>query len=211
MTDSSTEKSDAWIKNAIERNPCVLLDSGNIRTCPVRLSFVHLFKRPEPTKAIPNPKFQANLIFPLGADITVLKEEAARVTKDKWSKAGTREGPKLKSPFKDQADMLRYDGYTEGGIFISPNSDRKPTVVDARGDLITADDSDKVYPGVWAVCTIRPYTYDVDVNKGTSFGLQTVMIVAEDKNLGGGGREDVVAAFAGITLDDTVDSSKLFD
>ena len=130
--------------------------------------------------------------------------------KAKWADAGTPKGPKLKSPFKDQADMLRYDGYNEGGVFLSPTSDRQPVVVDANGVVVT--DSSRVYPGVWAVCTLRPYTYDKGVNKGTSFGLQSVMLVADDKNLGGGG-ESIADAFAGVSLDidSDVDAGGLFD
>ena len=38
-----TNMTPDWVANAIKKNPCVLLDSGNIRTCPVRLSFPHLY------------------------------------------------------------------------------------------------------------------------------------------------------------------------
>lgn len=210
MTDATTNKSAEWIASALAKVPCVMLPNGNLRTCPVRLSFPNLFDRSKPIPPNVEGKFGANLVFPVGADIAVLKEEAGKVTKAKWSEAGTPKGPKLKSPFKDQGDMLRYDGYNEGGIFLSPTSDRQPAVVDANGIVIT--DKARVYPGVWAVCTLRPYTYDKGVNKGTSFGLQSVMIVADDKNLGGGG-ENIADAFGGVSLDidSGVDSDGLFD
>ena len=55
--------------------------------------------------------------------------------------------------------------------------------VDAR--LAPIVDPNKVYPGVWAICTIRSFAYDKGVNRGVSFGLQAVMIVADDTNIGG--------------------------
>jgi hypothetical protein len=104
--------------------------------------------------------------------------------------------------------MLKYDGYTEGGIYLSCNTDRKPPVVDVKGQVVT--DEDRVYPGVWAICTIRPFAYDAKVNKGVAFGLQSVMLIADDKNLGGGG-EDVSKAFAGVNIEaGDVDTSALF-
>lgn len=210
MADATSNKSPEWIASAQAKVPCTVLPNGNLRTSPVRLSFPNLFSRSKPVPPNLEGKYGANLVFPVGADISILKEEAGKVTKAKWADAGTPKGPKLKSPFKDQADMLRYDGYNEGGVFLSPTSDRQPVVVDANGVVVT--DSSRVYPGVWAVCTLRPYTYDKGVNKGTSFGLQSVMLVADDKNLGGGG-ESIADAFAGVSLDidSDVDAGGLFD
>ena len=121
--------------------------------------------------------------------------------------AGKQGGPKLKGPIKQQADMAdRYEGYGHEGVYISATADRQPTVYDARQQPIT--DPDRVYPGVWVVATIRPFTYDKGVNKGTSFGLQALMIVAEDKRLGGGGSSP--ADFGGIQLDAAVSADGVF-
>ena len=49
------------------------------------------------------------------------------------------------------------------------------------------------------------------VNKGAAFGLQSVMLIADDKNLGGGA-EDLSKAFAGVKIDaGDVDVSSLFN
>lgn len=209
---ADTNMTDAWLKSAIENNPIVLLESGNYRTCPVRLSFPNLFQRSKPIPPATEGSYGANLIFPVGTDFKVLEQGVVQVLKEKCPDAlseDPKKRVKVKNPFKDQGEMLKYDGYTEGGKFISATSrQNRPGLVDMKGVIIT--DETKVYPGVWAVCTIRPFWYDKGVNKGVSFGLQSVMIVADDRNLGGGG-EDVAKAFAGVNIDaGSVDTSSLF-
>ena len=209
MTDESSKMTDEWIKSVVARNPIVRLESGNIRTCPVRLSFPNLFKRSKPIPPAIEGTFGANLLFPLCADPAVLKAAHDETRNEKWG-PDPKKWPKFShSAFKPQDEMLKYEGYNEGGFYISATSrQNRPTLVDAKGQIIT--DETLVYPGVWAVCTVRPFTYDKGVNKGVSFGLQSVMIVADDKNLGGGG-ENVAAAFAGVNIDaGDVDTSALF-
>ena len=48
MSDTSTNMTPDWIARALKSNPCVLLESGNLRTCPVRLSFPNIFSRSKP-------------------------------------------------------------------------------------------------------------------------------------------------------------------
>lgn len=210
MADS--RMTDDWIEKAVAANPIVLLESGNYRTCPVRLSFPNLFERSKPIPPATEGSYGANLIFPVGVDRKLLETAVVEVLKDKCPDAlseDPKKRVKVKNPFKDQGEMLKYDGYVEGGWFISATSrQNKPALVDMKGAVIT--DTSKVYPGVWAVCTIRPFWYDKGVNKGVSFGLQSVMIVADDDNLGGGG-EDLSKAFAGVNIDaGSVDTSALF-
>ena len=205
--DDSSNMTDAWVANAVKVNPCVLLDSGNIRTCPVRLSFANIFQRGKPVPPAVEGKFGSNLVFPLVADLSLLHKEMTRVVKAKWPNAGEKGGPKLKNPIKPQDDMVdRYDGYQEGGFFLSANSGRQPTVYDTRQQVIT--DPERVYPGVWAVATIKADTYDVGVNKGPTFYLQSLMIVADDKRLGGGGSNP--SDFEGIQLDAAVSGEGVF-
>lgn len=209
---ADTRMTDEWIKRAVEQNPIVLLESGNYRTCPVRLSFPNLFERSKPIPPATEGSFGANLIFPVGVDRKLLEQAAVQVLKEKCPDAlsdDPKRRVKVKNPFKDQGEMLKYEGYLEGGWFISATSrQNQPALVDMQGKVVT--DRTKVYPGVWAVATIRPFWYDKGVNKGVSFGLQSVMIIADDNNLGGGG-EDLSKAFAGIKLDaGDVDTSSLF-
>jgi hypothetical protein len=194
MTDESTNMTAEWIERVVKANPCVKLDNGNLRTCPVRLSFANLFERSKPIPPNTEGKFGSNLVFPLIADLAVLK-------------AATPQAPKLKTPFKDQAEMTKYAGYEPGGVFITSISDQKPLVVDQR--LAPIIDKDRAQSGFWAICTIRAFAYDKGVNKGVSFGLQSVMIVAEDKAFGGGS-ENVATAFAGVSIDAAVNPADAF-
>ena len=201
MTD--TRMSDEWIERAVRDNPIVLLDNGNYRTCPVRLSFPNIFQMSKPKKADIQPSYGANLLFPTCADLKPLQDAVVAVLKEKCPEAllqkNDRNYKKVKLPFLSQDDMLKYDGYTEGGVYIIATSKQnKPVCVDVRQQIIT--DESKVYPGVWSVCTVRPFWYDVGVNKGVSFGLQSVMIVADDESLGGGG-ENIAEAFANVKID----------
>jgi hypothetical protein len=207
MTDESTNMTAEWIERVVKANPCVKLDNGNLRTCPVRLSFANLFERSKPIPPNTEGKFGSNLVFPLIADLAVLKAAAAETAKAKWPTAGTPQAPKLKTPFKDQAEMTKYAGYEPGGVFITSISDQKPLVVDQR--LAPIIDKDRAQSGFWAICTIRAFAYDKGVNKGVSFGLQSVMIVAEDKAFGGGS-ENVATAFAGVSIDAAVNPADAF-
>ena len=211
---ADTNMSDEWIEKTIRNNPTRVLDSGNILLCPARGSFLNLFERSRPIPPATEGTYGGNLIFPTCADLKVLEQSVIDVLKEKCPDAlssDPKKRVKVKSPFKDQGDMLKYDGYVEGGKFISATSRKnKPTLVNARQQIIT-DDS-LVYPGVWVVCTVRPFWYDKGVNKGVSFGLQSVMLVADDKNLGGGGGGNVAADFAGVNIDaGDVDTDGLFD
>ena len=76
MTDVTTNMSPEWIAQALKANPCVLMADGNIRLCPARLSFPHLFEKQPPMEASGVAKYAASFLFPEGADLTVLKEAA---------------------------------------------------------------------------------------------------------------------------------------
>lgn len=202
----STEKSAEWIKRTLAANPCRDLGDGNYLTCPVRLSFPWLFGKSKPIPPATEGKYGANLLFPKGADLTLLEKVAGETALAKWPDSKTR--PKLRAPWKDPAEMSKYEGYEECGTFISATADKtRPSVVDGRMQPVV--DEERVYPGVWAVCVIRPFAYDKQVNKGVSFGLQSVMIIADDKNLGGGG-VNPVTAFGGVQIDTEVNPAGMF-
>ena len=207
--DDSSNMTEEWIANAIKANPCRMLESGNILTCPVRLSFPNIFARGKPVPPATEGKFGANLIFPPKADLSLIRAQMQQVTIEKWANAGKQGGPKLRSPLKSQSEMLATNygaGYNADGFYLSCNSGRQPGCFDARQQPIT--DPDRVYSGVWAVATIKASTYDVGVNKGATFYLQAIMIVADDKPLAGGGSNP--DDFAGIQLDASVSSDGVF-
>lgn len=208
MKDSNM--TDEWVKAQWAKNPCVKLPNGDIRTGPVRLSFPNILKPSKPTEDKPDGSYGAVLLFPLGADLSVLIEERNRVARETWPDVGKPGGPKLFNPIRDQdmdgenqpGESERYAGYIKGAMRIGANSNRAVPCVNARLAPIVEDD--KVYPGVWAIVTLRAYPFGNKPGakkRGPTFGLQAVMIVADDTNIGGTGSANPQEAFAGVAVE----------
>lgn len=212
MLDS--QMSDEWIETVWKKNPCVLLDGGNIRTGPVRLSFVSFFERSKPIPPATEGKFGANLLFPLGVDLTVLQDDClATLAAAPWYRSGMTgmtmpiKDP-AKQPLKDPGGMLKYSGFQAGAKYVIATSNDTPLLVDARMSPII--DKAKAYSGVWAVCTLRSFAYNKGVNKGVGFGLQSVMIVADDSSLGGRPPANPQRDFGGVSIDASVNTGSYF-
>ena len=195
-----------WLAEQIRVNPPRRLENGNIFSGIVRLAFPNLFtpRKPNVQSGSQEEKFGATLLFPVGADLTVFSEEWTRIAKEKFPKNWGPDGKpiNLHSPFHDQAEKVYgpkpLSGYTPGAIYCAVTSKFKPPVVDANTNPIV--DEKRVYPGVWAFVSLNAYSYGPPQPKlGVAFGLQSVMIVADDKPLGGGG-SDPRKDFAGITI-----------
>jgi hypothetical protein len=163
-------------------------DTGVIRTPKFICSFPDLFvptlgKNPKPNE---KPKYKLTLLFPKGADLTALKEAAAKCARDKW---GSDLPKKLKSPFLD-AGQYDYEGYEAGMTFIRTSTVQAPGVVGTTKDPLTdklksLEPSD-VYPGCIMHATIRPYWFDhPEGGKGVSFGLQNVQKLEEGTQIAG--------------------------
>lgn len=208
-----TDMTDAWIDEFLKKNPCVATKTkdgeltGNIRTCPVRLSFPFLFEPQEPMEKGGKPKFSTTLLFPVGADLTLLKVEAERVIKEK---SKTMAG--MHVPFRDGSEKPQFAGYDEGVTFFTASTINRPPVVTTSLSPIL--EPELVYPGVWALVTLRAFYFEAKnptgaiVKKGASFGLQNVMIVANDKRLGGGG-SNPADDFAGVQIAPAMDLSSV--
>ncbi len=200
-----TNMTAEWVKRAWEKNPCAKLQNGDVRTGPVRLSFPHLLTLPKARNDI-EPRYGASLLFPPGVDISVLRTEAVSAAKAKWPTLPR----KLKSPFLDQTeDADRYAGFLEGGVLIRASANQKIQVVDKN--LAPVVEESDIYPGVWAIVCLRAFAYDKGVNQGVSFGLQNVMLVADDTNIGGTAAANPREAFAGVNIEaGDIDADKAF-
>lgn len=210
--DPTSNYDPEWVARQLAKNPCFeapadAANSGNIRTCPVRLSFPYLFKAQAPMEQGREPKYAVTCLFPMGADLTVLRAAASRVALEKWPNLGQPGGiqpAQLHTPFKDQGDKAQWGGYSPGAICITASSERKPPVVDARLAPIT--DEALIYPGVWAFVTLRPFAFETRnpqgavVKRGISFGLQSVMRLVDDQDLGGASG-DPTSDFAGVQIE----------
>ena len=203
-----TNMTDEWIARVVKNNPFTQLDTGDVRTCPVRLSFPFIFTKAKPVEEGKEGAYSAALVIPTMADLTVLYKAAENAVLAQWPKAGQPGGPKVKAPFLKQDEMLQYGGFSPGGIYIRAVAyENRPPVYNQQ--LAPIVDPAKVYPGVWAVCTVRAFTYDKGVNKGVSFGLNSVMIVADDKPLGGS-VSSPANDFAGVQIDAEVNPAGMF-
>ena len=105
MTEKTTNMSPEWVQSLLTAYPCTKLESGNIRTCIARLSFPHLFKPQPPMEAGGKEKFTATLLFPVGADLSVLKQAAAECAIEKWPNAGKPGGRGRGRPPRDVAGV----------------------------------------------------------------------------------------------------------
>ncbi|RTL04953.1 DUF2815 family protein [Candidatus Dependentiae bacterium] len=199
---------DAWIQQAMAACPPQrILDpntgqpTGDILTGPVRIAFESLFRLPEKRPDMNEPKYGAHLLFPPNVDFTIFQEEyyklCGQVFPEHYNN-GQYHG--LHSPFRDQAEKMKFGGFTPGCIFFNSTSKFKPPVVDARFNPIV--DESKIYPGVWVVASVRPYSYGKQPpkpKKGVAFGLQSVMLLGEDTKFGQSG-PDAKQQFAGINI-----------
>lgn len=187
---------DDWIRQSCANVPVQrILDdkgqpTGDILTGPVRLAFANLFTLPPVTAQNNNPKFGAIALFTPLADLSIFYEEYYRVCAEKFSShydQGTQQYHGLHSPFRDQAEKLKFGGFTPGCTFITCTSKYKPPVVDFRRSPIV--DQSKVYAGVWAILAVNAYGYADPRKKGVAFGLQSVMIIGDDTHHGGGAKD----------------------
>lgn len=161
----------------MKRYPCKILESsGNIRSCPVRLSFPHLFE-----KGVYDGKesWSTMLLFPKGANLSLLKEQQKKCERESFS---VKDQNSLYSPFRDQAVKKHLGGFEPGAEFITASSaKRRPVVV---GPDLQPVGEDEIYGGVWALVTMNLYSYTHTMKKGVSFGLVNVQKIADDEPFG---------------------------
>jgi hypothetical protein len=197
---------DAWIQQTAANVPIQRVigadgqPTGDILTGPVRLCFENLFELPPATATMQNPKFGTTVLFSPYADFTILYEEYYKVCGAMFAAnydAASGQYYGLHSPFRQQAEKLKFGGFTPGLIFTACTSKFKPPVVDIRGNPIV--DRSKVYAGVWAICGINAYGYNDPRKKGVAFGLQSVMIIGDDTRLSGG-PADTKTMYQGVNV-----------
>lgn len=217
---------DDWLQRAVAGNPIKpFVDpttgkpNGLYLTCPVRLAFPNLFKPSAGNADSGQQKvatYNTTLLFPLCATDMVwqtlwavahaelCKEFPEYVRPDNTLVDG------LHVPFHDQEmKAMKYAGYTPGAIYIAVSSQFQPAIVDDKLNRIV--DESQIYAGCWAIVALNCYTYGGPrsknkLKKGVAFGLQTVMKIADDEKLGGGGA-DPSKTFAGVQVDATFNAA----
>lgn len=147
----------------------------------MRLSFPNIFRPGKAMEEGKEPKYGVTLLFPRGADVSLLRREAEAAAAEKFG--ADWKSRRLTFPFRDQSEK-QFAGFEAGCLFLNATSTRRPGVVDRAGAQLT--DPDTLYPGVWALVTLRPFAYDSKLKKGVAFGLQNVQKFAEGERLSGG-------------------------
>lgn len=203
---------DAWIAEACRQNPVQrVLDektgqpNGNILTGPVRLAFTDSILEAKPAMAAdPNSRktHSCTVLFTPYTDLTIFWEEYYKIAAASFANLynpamGQYVG--MDNPIFDQGlKAVKYAGFTTGCMATNMSSNFRPSVVDTRMNPIT--DPAKIYPGVWAIVACNAYASGTrSPRKGPRFGLVSIVIIGDDKPLGGG-PADPKAQFRGVQV-----------
>ena len=197
----------------IDFNSCLLLQSGNVRTPKVRLTFPYILT--------PNPKakkqdkngveylsYTTGILIPPTADITLLRQAALEAAMDEFGAEkikGYQEMGKWGSPFLDAFQKSKTeanpagDESLKGWTMLRVSSKSAPGVVDRFGK--TVSDAAEVYGGRWAFVSLAPNAYPSikGGNWGVNFWMQNVQLLDHDEPLGGG-RVSADAEFVPVAL-----------
>jgi hypothetical protein len=209
--------SDEWLTRICAENPihAILGDNGqpngNYFTGPVRLAWTqHLFTPRPATQEGAKGKYDCSILFPPGVDLSLLQRAALTMIETNFQRfkdGATGKYVGLEPIFHDQGMKANFEGYTPGGVYLNVSTNFKPQIVEpsrtgGKGIFNPVTDEARVYPGVWAVCAINPYSYGVSPprpKKGVKFGIQGICIIQDDQSFGGAG-VDPRTAFAGISV-----------
>jgi hypothetical protein len=221
----STKPAD-WVAKMVEANPIqkILGASGawdgNIRSCPVRLNFFHNSlhtpvsgKNDDGSNKVAG--FEVQGLFPPCAQSQIdgiLRPLLAAFERQNFPNNFDPNGVGfgLHSPIRDQGEKRNFAGFTPGGALLRFGSQYKPPVVDTAMNPIV--DTSRAYPGVWALVSFNMFAYGVKPprpKKGVSFGLNAVVILADDTPLAGGA-VDPATQFTGIKIDGAYDPAAAF-
>ena len=151
------------------------------------LSYPHLFT-PSAPNPLAEPVYSCSLVFTADTDISALKQAAIDAAREKWgAKADALiKSGKIRLPFSTDAEEK---GYPEGSVFINVKSKSRPGIVskyagpDGRPQKI--EDEEQVYPGCIVRASLRPFAYDINGNRGISFGLNNIQKLADGERLDG--------------------------
>ena len=190
---------------------CELLATGNIRSPKGRLSYTFLLEtNPKAKTKDGKLKYTTSLLLPPDCDLTLLKNAAIECAKEEFGEKlidkKTGLPLALKTPFLKGEEKVGPD--FKGWTLLRLSAMTRPGIVDARGVSVT--EPQDVYSGRWAFISMNPFAYDVDGNKGVSFGMANVQVLDHDDPLAGRPRpesefvavEGVATGSAGGVFDD---------
>lgn len=157
-------------------------------TGEVRLSYANLFTPRQNEKG--KDVWSVCLLIPKTDKTTrsALKAAAERALEDGITSRKLKAGTSLKNAWgtlKDGDDRDDLDERPEyaGHYYMNVSAYRQPGIVDRQRNPIL--DSSEVYSGCFARVSINAYAYNVNTNKGVTFGLNHVQKLRDGDFLGG--------------------------
>ncbi|KHF41474.1 DUF2815 family protein [Halalkalibacter okhensis] len=167
---------------------------------PVRLSYVNTHQPVSVNGS--DPKYSVSIIIPKSDKRTVKKIQDAiqKTIQDNKDKFGGKVPKNLRTPLRDGDVDREGDAAYANSYFINANSKLKPGIVDK--DLNPILDPSELYSGCYGRVSLNCYVYQVNGNKGATFGLNHVMKTADGEPLGG--RSSAEADFADDSDDDDI-------
>lgn len=132
-------------------------------------------------------EFSTQVLVPKSDTETVAALKAA-AKEALTAKFGDKIPKNVRNPLRDGDTETKSDGTPlgkeyAGCYFFNTKSTNKPGAVDANGqDLLGSND---IVSGDFGRVSLNAYAYDQAGNKGVSFGLNNIMLVAKGEPLGG--------------------------
>ena len=156
--------------------------STRVMSPKFRASYANVFV-PRAINEGDDPKYSITMLIPKSdkAGIASMKAAAKAAIVDKW---GDKPPKNLRTPFRDgdDEDEDRGEAY-KGMIFIYASGKSKPGIVDKSKNPI--ESPDEFFSGCFARATVNAFAYDTKGNKGVSFGLNNIQMLAKGEHLDG--------------------------
>lgn len=153
--------------------------SKKVVTGKVRGSYVNVF-RPRLNDMSGQDEYSMSLLIPKSDTATVAKIKAA-INAAKAEKFPGKTPANFRSPLRDGDEERGDDPAYVGHWFMNVKSKNKPGIVDKdRNEVI---DADEFVSGDYCRVSINAYGYDVSGNRGVSFGLGNVQVLAKGEPL----------------------------
>jgi hypothetical protein len=169
-------------------------NKARVVTPEATLSFPALFS-PKAFSEGDTPKYECELIFKDGTDLSAMKKAAEHVAREHW---GADIPKSLRSPFRDGSTDREGKPEYEGATFMRAWSKSKPSVVMGPNHEPVLDESD-VYSGCIVRVSVTAFAYDNKGNKGVSFYLNNVWKLRDGAPLAS--RVSAEDDFAGVAVD----------
>ncbi len=163
-----------------------MAEDNQIKLLNVRLSFPDLWTA-KAVKPGDDPKFGAHLLLDKkehADQIKSLKQEIAKMAKEKWGDTAVDLIKKGKIHIGlHEGSEKDYDGYGEGNMYVSANSNKRPLVIDRDKGVLTEADR-RPYSGCYVNAIIRLWIQDNSWGKRVNAELLGVQFAKDGEPFG---------------------------